>query len=767
MHKERELAPLDIIHQRITLDLTLGDLINGSCAIQAVPRSEGVTNIVLDLEALTVDSVVGSTGPWTFNHSANALDIAFPEPLGTLDTVNFTVHYGGNPIVDPSGFGGFYTSSALIYNLGVAFESVPHSYGRVWFPCLDNFTERNTYEFLIKTAGNKRAWCNGELVERITLGGDTVVNHWRMDRTIPAYLASVAASNFAVARDTFPNISGTTTPVELIAAPVDTTGMKDSFVNLQTAFDHFEVLFGPYLWNKVGFVLTPVGAMEHATSVHYPRSIATGSLQYEDIMAHELAHHWFGNLVTCDRAEEMYINEGFAEYLSYLFLEEVYGRTRYMNTVRANHRTMVHRAHLMDDGWWALSEVPQEWTYGEHSYNKGADVLHTLRGYLGDEGFSVGLTSFLATYAFQPVNSTLLRDHLTASTGVDLSDFFTDWIHQPGWAAFEIDEEQFSQGEDGWIVQLSIGQKQRGPANPYNNVPVTIAVVGTNADHVFRDTVLLGGTTTDISLTVPFEPSWVWLNDDDRLSLAMTGVTDTITNTVTMTYDLANFQLMPEAGDTVVVRMEHYWVAPDEGTFEEPFAYVLSPDRYWRITGNWTDATRFAARVTFDGRNTISSSYDLGLMQNLGGTTFHEDSLVLLHRPGPSAPWTLWANDVTNLGSATDGNCRITLDSLRTGEYAFARRTSAVGMANAAAGRIPWTILPNPAQDHVTFITDSSMPRGTIRLFDASGREVKAMTVEGNTIVMALRDLSAGRYTARFDSLTGHGSLIGIVMKAP
>lgn len=763
--KSSVLASMDILHQRIALDLTLGNIIRGNCAIRAVPREEEVANIVLDLEGLTVDSVVSDNGPLAFTHTENILDITFNAPLGPADTVDLTVYYGGDPIVDASGFGGFYTTSALLYNLGVAFESMPHSYGRVWFPCMDNFTERNTYEFLIKTAGNKRAWCNGELLERIQLGSDTVVNHWRIDRTIPAYLASVAASNFVVARDTFPNISGTTTPVELIAAPGDTTGMKSSFINLEQAFYHFEDLFGPYLWNKVGYVLTPVGAMEHATSVHYPRSIATGSLQDEDVMAHELAHHWFGNLVTCDRAEEMYINEGFAEYLSYLFLEKVYGRTRYMNTVRANHRTMVHRAHLMDDGWWTLSEVPQEWTYGEHSYNKGADVLHTLRSYLGDEAFSAGLTSFLTTYAFQPVNSTLLRDHLTATTGVDLTDFFNDWIHQPGWAAFEIDAQRFTQNEDGWLVELSIGQKQRGPADPYNNVPTSITVVGTDVNDVFHEISPLAGPSTEVVFTVPFEPAWVWLNADDRISLAMTGVTDTITNTVNMTYDLANFQLMPEPGDTTVVRMEQYWVPPDEGTFEEPFAYTLSPDRYWRITGNWNDARRFTARVTFDGRNTVSSSYDLGLMQGIAGLAFHEDSVVLLHRPGPAASWKLWADEVNTLGSATDGNCRITLDSLSTGEYVFARRTSAVGIERIGPTPMHWTILPNPTKGTLSFHTDQPNPRGTIRLYDARGREVSAFPVMDGTTRADVTELAVGNYTARFYPIDGGSSPVGTVVK--
>ncbi|HRH68681.1 MAG TPA: M1 family metallopeptidase [Flavobacteriales bacterium] len=764
--EERDLAPVDILHQRITLDLTVAGLISGWCDIRFTPRNEAIDHIQLDLEALTVDSVTGATGQLEFMHEGNALDITLDAPIGTTDTLDITVYYGGDPVTDGSGFGGFYTGGSLIYNLGVAFESIPHSYGRVWFPCLDNFTERNTYEFLIKTAGGKKAWCNGLLIERTALGGDTLVNHWRIDETMPAYLASVAAANFVVARDTFPSVSGSDIPVELIAAAGDTTAMKSSFTHLPDAFAHFEEVFGPYRWDRVGYVLTTLGAMEHATSIHYPRSIASGSLQYEATMAHELAHHWFGDLVTCDRAEEMYINEGFAEYLSYLFLEHVHGRERYMTEVRNNHRNMVHRAHTLDEGWWTLSEMPQTWTYGEHSYNKGADVLHTLRSYLGDEAFSAGLTSFLTNYAFQPVNTTMLRDHLTQATGIDMTDYFADWIQQPGWAAFEIDEQSFTQGEDGWSTSLSIGQKLRGPATLYHNVPVTIAVVGVDPGNIFRDTVMVGGASTFVSFTTPFEPGWVWINDDDRISLAMTGETDTITTTGTVASDIANFELMPEAGDPVVVRMEQYWVPPDEGTYIEPFAYVISPDRYWRITGNWTDAHRFQARVTFDGRTSGNDLLDTGLMHDTLGVEFHEDSLVLLHRSGPERPWEEWASDVLSFGSPTDGYGWMNIDSLRTGEYAFAWRKSPVGIAETGGASINWSVQPNPAQDLVTISTANAGLRGMIILMDGLGQEVRRVPCTGSPVQIPLDGAANGSYNLQFTDARGNSSHVGQVVIA-
>ena len=757
-------APIDILHQRITLDLTLGSLIRGACTITAVPRMDGLESFDLNLEGLATDSVTGQGVTWSHAQDGFLLTLTPDVPLNIVDTVVFTVHYGGDPVTDPSGFGGFYTNTSLIYNLGVAFESVPHSYGRTWFPCLDDFVERSTYEFFIRTAGGKKAWCNGSLVERIALGGDTLINHWSCQGSMPAYLVSVAAANYTVARDTLPSIMGGTVPVELIASAGDTSDMRASFIHLADAFAHFEDRFGPYRWEKVGYVLTPVGAMEHSTSIHYPSSIADGSLSYETTMAHELAHHWFGDLVTCERAEEMYINEGFAEYLSYLFLEQVYGRSRYMSEVRSNHRSMVQRAHLVDEGWWALGDMPQTWTYGTTTYNKGADVLHSLRSYVGDQAFFDGLTSFLGTYAFQPVNTGILRDHLSMTSGIDLTSFFTDWILQPGWAAFEIDAQTVTPTEDAWVIQLTLGQKQFGPAQPYTSVPLTVAVVGTDTTNILRDTILVGGTSTEVSLTIPFEPAFIWLNDDDRLSLGFTGSTHMVTNTVAINSTPANFELRPRTGPATLMRMEQYWVPADEGTFVEPFAYVISPDRYWRFTGDWTDPQRFSGRLFFDGRNNLNT-LDPGLLHDTLGVAFHEDSLVLLHRHGPDAPWVKWSDLVFTMGSATDGFGRMDLDSLATGEYVLAWRTSPVGIhGHQTTGS--WHIGPNPATTSITIRTDVVNPGGSIRLIDGRGRIVRSGVLQSQQLTMLTEDIAAGRYSIVLSTGTKPDVHIGSVVIA-
>ncbi len=757
-----DLWPMDIIHQRVHLDLTLGNVIAGVCDVAATPRIPGLDQLALHLLDLTVDSVTTTEGTLNFNHEGELLVIDLIGIPALGDTIALSIHYQGDPATDPSGFGGFYTSTTYIYNLGVAFQSIPHSYGRAWFPCVDNFTERNTYEFFIKTHAGRNAWCNGELISETQLGGDTLMRHWRKDLPIPTYLASVAAADYVAVRDTFTSLAELEIPVALVARAQDTTNLKNSFLNLPGAFDHFENWFGPFRWNKVGYVVTPQGAMEHSTSIHYPASIVNGNLQYENIMAHELAHEWFGNLVTCERAEEMYINEGFAEYLSYLFLEHIYGRDRYMTEVRANHRKMVHRAHLLDEGWWALADIPQQWTYGEHSYNKGADMIHTLRGYLGDELFQQGLTSFLAAHEFQPVNSTMLRDHLTTSTGVDMYNFFNDFILQPGWAAFEVDS--FVVMAD-YITTIHLQQKLHGANEFYNNVPLTIAAVDADGNRwESPERIMAGGANSTATISPPFTPVAIVLNADELISLAITADEDTITQTGNRTYTTSNIRLTTtQLAAPLPIRIEQYWVAADPEA-QEDHAYRISPDRWWRIVGNIPAGTTINGRIEYDGRPTTTGSLDIGLMEDFGGLVFREDSLVLLYRPDQRSPWMLHLDfTVQTLNNPTDKWGRIEFNNVLAGEYTLAWHTSPVGVQESSMTS-EWAIYPNPAVDHVTVTRTSGSGAGMLELLDRKGRLVRWQPVTSDQVEMRVQGIAAGNYHLRFRGRDGGTMNVGNVV---
>ncbi len=760
---------IDILHTTIALDLTQVDqnVIAASATLRFAPKVSGIDHLPLDLLALTVDSVSFNNAPLFFSQTGELLDITLDAPHNPTDTLELTIHYQGDPTVDGSGWGGFYTNGNIIYNLGVAFESQPHSYGRAWFPCFDNFVERSTFEFMVRTDLNRHAWCNGEMLSETDLGGGQWESHWRMAGSVPSYLASVAASTYVVAEDAFASVGGSAIPVDLVAAAGDTTDMRNSFVHLQDAFDEFEERFGPYRWERVGYCLTPQGAMEHPCNISYPTSIADGGLLYEATMAHELAHMWFGDLITCATAEEMYINEGFAEYLSFLFLEKVYGADRYMDEVRSNHHDMLHTAHVTDEGWYALADMPQDFTYGAHTYNKGADVLHTLRSYMGETLFNSGLTSVMNAYAYNHISTDQLRDHLTSVTGVDLTDYFDDWIKQPGWAAFEVDGFTSLPSGGGFITTVQVQQKLRNADHYYHNVPTTVTCVS-NTGALFSSQHPLGGANSTLMINTPFAPAFIWLNYDDRISMAVTAQNDTITTTGVHQYNLANFRLTAtNVPAPATLRIEEYWVAADDGV-DEAFAYVVSPDRYWRVTGIVPAGCEFDARIVFDGRPTVVGSYDVGLVQDAGGIAFHEDSLVVLYRIGPGAVWTLVPNATLNTqGSATDGSGRIDFTGFQLGEYTLAWRRSpvAVNSVDASTGQT-WRISPNPADGHIVVEqVGALLPTDSVlQLCDMSGKLIVQRSANATRITFDVSHLPTQTVNVLLVSTTNGTKHIGSVV---
>jgi len=699
---------IDLLHTRIALDLreTGSGLIHGTASIRFAPRVEGITTLPLDLLALTVDSVRSADNgtPLTFTHTGEDLRIALGGTFGPADTLDVDIHYGGDPAVDASGWGGFYTTSLYQYDLGVAFDAVPHSYGRSWFPCFDNFVERCPFEFIVRVNDDRTVFANGALIEETDHGDGERTFHWSIAEPIPSYLASVAATDYAAVRDTFPGISGVQVPVTLVARPNDTTDLKNSFEHLRDAFDAFEHWFGPYRWERVGYCVTTQGAMEHPTNISYPAAIVDGTLQYEDIMAHELGHHWFGDLITCRRAEEMYINEGYAEYLSYLFREAVYGRAEYDRTVRNNHHDMVSTAHLQDEGWWALDNVPQDHTYGEHSYRKGADLAHTLRGYLGDSLFRAGYTRVLANNAFSDMSTGELRDSLSAATGTGLADYFADWIMQPGWSAFEVDSFTTAQDGGAWPTTLYIEQKLRHADHFYHNVPMAITFEGADGTR-WKDPerAILGNEQSTIVSAPPFEPVFAFVNADQLLALATTIADDTLTGTGTKNLTLADVALivgmLPAASP---VRVEEFWTAADDNV-ADPGSITVSPDRWWRITGRPAPGTVMGLRITLDGRPASGTCFDPGLVNDIGGAGFHEDSLVMLYRPDARFPWAVHADtEINTIGSdATNGYARLTANGMALGDWCIGLRRNTTGIAPHGDPLRGWKLYPNPAIDHL------------------------------------------------------------------
>lgn len=210
---------IDILNYQINLDITdfTNKIITGNCKITFTPKLNGTNLLDLDLLELNVDSVKDAANNLlTFSYNDTLLAVNLPTLMNVGDTAEITVFYNGTPQTDNSGFGGFYFDNTYAYNLGVGFNADPHNYGRVWFPCFDNFVEHATYEFNIITSGGKKAHCNGVLVSDSIITGDTIVRKWIMNEPIPTYLVGIAVSDYATVHQTFLGNNGSI-PVELVA----------------------------------------------------------------------------------------------------------------------------------------------------------------------------------------------------------------------------------------------------------------------------------------------------------------------------------------------------------------------------------------------------------------------------------------------------------------------------------------------------------------------------------------------------------------------
>ena len=167
----------------------------------------------------------------------------------------------------------------------------------MWYPCFDNFVERATYTYHIQSADGRRAHNQGHLVEEIQLGGDTLRSTWVLDHPIPTHLSAIAVGPY-VDHDYVHTGAYGDIPVRLTSKAGDSNLMQTKFAELSYAIDACEHWWGPYAWERIGYVLTTDGALEIPTNIAYPRSmIEQGLFANGDLFAHELGHHWWGDLV--------------------------------------------------------------------------------------------------------------------------------------------------------------------------------------------------------------------------------------------------------------------------------------------------------------------------------------------------------------------------------------------------------------------------------------------------------------------------------------
>ncbi len=682
---------VDVVDYDLTLDLSNGTPF-AARAVLTVQLERPLAAMSLQLmgtvDSLTVDGV-GVAEP----------DLAQIPVAGIAPHTPFTVvvDYHGRNYVESYGWGGFHFDNDMSYNLGVAFNEDPHCIGRAMFPCRDNFTDKATYTLRVTTRPGWTAECGGLKQSAAVDSAGRELSIWRIGWPTPTYLVSVSQANFRKIETTaggYPLTLGFTTQ--------DSALVAQTFRQMDTVVPMFERCFGPYRWERIGYIATLKGSMEHVNNIALARTMMASPMSPHGriTIPHEFGHAWFGNLVTCRTEADMWFNEGGASFTSEVAREATSGREAARDFYQENLESVLRTAHVNDGGYLALSPMPHSHTYGSTTYDKGALVWHSLRGYLGEEVFYAALQRLFGAKAFGTVDAYEVRDSLMAYTGVDLTDFFDFHVFTPGFVDYRLELA----GDTLHVRQRGVGTD----ATPRTSrVPVTFVADDGQSE---KRWLALGGSDTAIALSgLPFQPRYCLLDRDCELSDAATRGEKLLETRGRHGFASTHFTANAASiNRPVMMYVEHHWGRPD-GLDTIP-GVVRGALRYWVIDGDFDHTDNIGGRFVYSRTDGLDAGfYDFPLTI---------DSVVLMHRWDSRSPWRCVSRNRT---SPADGYF---ICVLQRGEYTLAVVDTAVLSVHRAETSAP-TLFPNPLHrgEPLTFEVPVDGPFD-VTILDASGRKI-------------------------------------------
>ncbi len=314
--KSRSTDNYDVISYTLTIALDPDTrTIDAQCDVGMESTEAGLTQFTLDLIGLTVTGVVedgGTAVSWT--HENEELRVTPSSPMSLGESRLFSVSYEGMPT---SGLR--FTSS----NGGTVYTHSQPEDARGWFPCRDIPSDKaDWYRGHITAPSDLLVASNGDLQGIVDNGDGTSTTSYFLDYPVPTYLISLAVSDYAILEQTTP--SGI--PIKSFVYPSHYDDAAYDWANMPAMFEFFETVFEPYPFDTYGHAVAPFsGAMEHETMTTWSPNLVDGLRSYESVVAHELAHQWWGDLVTCGTWMDIWLNEGAATYFDALFTEHYYG----------------------------------------------------------------------------------------------------------------------------------------------------------------------------------------------------------------------------------------------------------------------------------------------------------------------------------------------------------------------------------------------------------------------------------------------------------
>ena len=565
-------ANYDVTHQTLEFNVNPSVYNISGKVTTTFTALQNMSTLTFDLtNQLTVSSVIMNGNSLAFTqNSNNELVITLPTTLSTGSEGIVIVNYQGAPSQNEQAF---VTST---HNGTPVLWTLSEPYGaKDWWPCKQDLNDKiGSIDVYITAPTQYVSVSNGLEQGQVNNGNGTKTTHFTHNYPIPAYLVAIAVTNYTVYTEeagTAPN----TFPIVNYLYPETLEQSQEQVGQTPTIMDFYEATFETYPFHneKYGHAQCGFGGgMEH-TTVSFMGGFSRG------LIAHELAHQWFGDKITCGAWNDIWLNEGFATYLSGMVIEHLDGSSAFKDwrvgmidyiVSEPNGSVYVPESEIQDEGRIFSSRL---------SYDKGAIVLNMLRFKLGNDVFLQGIKNYLAdtnlAYAYAVTPD--LQSHLEDASGLDLEEFFNDWVYGEGYPSYSIS----ANGSNGNYL-VTINQTQSDDSVSFYEMPVPIRFY--DAEGNTFDTVLDNTTNgQQFIVSVPFTAVAVEF-DPDRNIIAYNSTTILGSKTLT----LANASLYPNPANSMLNLQLPQGIEVQKATFYNTLGQKVletADETVWNVSG--------------------------------------------------------------------------------------------------------------------------------------------------------------------------------------
>jgi len=523
----------DVVHVRLNLNFNPAEAtMNGEAELYCTPYFKPIDTVELDAQGFTIYKVsIWEKAVWkdlAYSYNGRKLKIALGNTKTKKDTFKLFVGYTANPDSVLAEGGSAISGAQGLYFINGKSEpggfmpqfwtqGEPES-NSAWFPVVDKPNEKITHEIAMTVDSSWTTLSNGSIEFTTENGDGTRTDYWSMNQPHAPYLVMMAAGEFHTTTEKWDSI-----PVSYLVEKEWASEVNRIFGKTPEMLTFYSnVLDVHYPWNKYDQIVVREyvsGAMENTTAVVHGDFLYTDEKAYndnshEDVVAHEMFHHWFGDFVTCESWGQLPLNESFATYGEYLWIEYKYGREEadwHLHQDLMNYQAEFNFGHRPNMIRYEL-EAPLE-MFDNHSYAKGARILHMLRNYLGDEAFFAGLKKYLESNAYGSAEIHDLRMALEDVCGQDLNWFFNQWFLDNGHPVLEI---SYSYNKENYTQSVTVKQVQDIIEYPLYILPVKIAVHTKKGTEEYD--VIVNQQEQTFTFDVPsIQPSWVSFDVDKML----------------------------------------------------------------------------------------------------------------------------------------------------------------------------------------------------------------------------------------------------------